>query len=181
MSWDVIIPFLRPLEPLLRDPEISDILVNGAERVFIEKAGLLQEAPGFAVGEKSLQVAVRNIARTLGDEVSPEQPLLDARLPDGSRVAAVLPPCAVAGTVLAIRKFHGSLYGPEALVRLGSLPETLMSRLRQAVEQRQTVLISGGTGTGKTTLLGALATFIHPVERLVVIEDTSELQLAAPD
>jgi pilus assembly protein CpaF len=181
MSWDVIIPFLRPLEPLLRDPEISDILVNGSERVFIERAGVLVEAPGFCVGEKSLQVAVRNIARTLGDDVGPDQPLLDARLPDGSRVAAVLPPCAVAGTVLAIRKFHGARYSPEELVRLGSLPQPLLDVLRNAVQRHANILISGGTGTGKTTLLGALATFIDPSERLILIEDTSELQLAAPD
>src|SRR6266536_2938201 len=107
MSWDVIIPFLRPIENLLRDPEVSDILVNGPSGVFIEKNGDMQEVPGVSVTEKSLQVAVRNIARALGDDISPEQPLLDSRLPDGSRVAAVLAPCSVGGAVLAIRKFHG--------------------------------------------------------------------------
>lgn len=92
MSWEVIIPFLAPIEPFLRDPEISDILVNGPGRVFIERQGVMHEAEGVNLSEKSLQVAVRNIARVLGDEVSADQPLLDARLPDGSRVAAVLPP-----------------------------------------------------------------------------------------
>ena len=179
MSWEVIIPFLRPIEPLLRDPEISDILVNGSARVFIEKQGEMQEVPGIEVSEKSLQIAVRNIARVLGDEVSPEQPLLDARLPDGSRVAAVLPPCSVTGTVLAIRKFHGPRYNAEELVRIGTLTPELLEQLRRAVETRQNILISGGTGSGKTTLLNALAAFIAREERIVLIEDTSEIQIQA--
>src|SRR3989442_2078108 len=126
MTWNIILPFLRPLEPLLLDPEVSDILVNGATRVFIERSGELEEVAGLALTEKSLQVAVRNIARALGDDISPEQPLLDSRLPDCSRVAAVLAPCAVGGTVLAIRKFHGLRYSAEELVRIGTLaPEDL--------------------------------------------------------
>src|SRR3984893_15054582 len=106
MSWDVIIPFLRPIEALILDPEISDIMVNGSSRVFIEKHGDLRSVPGVAISEKSLQVAVRNIARVLGDEISEEKPILDSRLPDGSRVEAVFPPCSVSGTILCIRKFH---------------------------------------------------------------------------
>jgi pilus assembly protein CpaF len=181
MSWEAILPFLRPIEHLLMDPEVSDILVNGAARVFVEKGGVLRELPGVSLSEKSLQVAVRNIARILGDEVSPEKPLLDARLPDGSRVAAVLPPCSVAGTVLAIRKFHGLRYSAEELVRSGSLTPAVLDRLKAAVESRQTILISGGTGTGKTTLLNALASQIDFSERIVVIEDISEIQLQAPN
>jgi pilus assembly protein CpaF len=179
MSWEVIIPFLRPIEPFLRDPDVSDILVNGPARVFIEKDGQMLEAPGVEIPEKSLQVAVRNIARALGDEICEEQPLLDSRLPDGSRVAAVLPPCSVAGTILAIRKFHGRRYTAEELVRTGSLSPELLGHLRQAVESRQNTLISGPTGSGKTTLLSALAAFFSPEDRIVVIEDTSELQLEA--
>lgn len=178
MSWDVIIPFLRPIEPYLKDPEVSDILVNGSARVFIEKHGEMSEIPGVELGEKSLQIAVRNIARALGDEVSPDRPLLDARLPDGSRVA-VLPPCSVNGTVLAIRKFHGHLYNVEELVHVGMLTRELSGRLLQAVEGRKNILISGATGSGKTTLLNALATFIPANERIVVIEDTSEIQIQA--
>src|ERR1700734_1402592 len=105
MSWDIIIPFLRPIEPLLRDPEISEIMVNGSAGVFIERHGRMHNVPGVVINEKSLQVALRNIARTLGDEINEEKPLLDSRLPDGSRVAAVFPPCAVGGAVLTIRKF----------------------------------------------------------------------------
>jgi pilus assembly protein CpaF len=179
MSWDVIIPFLRPIENLLRDPDVSDILVNGSARVFVEERGQLREVAGVTLSEKSLQVAVRNIARALGDEISPESPLLDSRLPDGSRVAAVLPPCSVAGTVLAIRKFHGQRYTLDELIRIGTVTPELSDLLRAALRHRQTLLISGGTGTGKTTLLNALASCIDPEERVVVIEDTSEIQIEA--
>src|SRR5437868_3950104 len=179
MSWDVIIPFLRPIEGLLRDPDISDILVNGGGRVFIENFGQMQEVPGVMINERSLQTAIRNVARILGDDISPEKPLLDARLPDGSRIAAVFPPCSVDGTILTIRKFHGHRYSGEELVRTGSLTPEVLDRLRSAVERRQNILISGGTGTGKTTLLNALAGFIPADERIIVIEDTSEIQLTA--
>ena len=181
MSWELILPFLRPIEPLLLDPDISDILVNGAASVFIEKQGRLQAMPEIAMSERFLQVAVRNIARVLGDDVSPDKPLLDARLPDGSRVAAVLAPCSVTGTTLAIRKFHGGRFTAESLVIRGMLPVEVMQRLREAVEDRRNILISGGTGTGKTTLLAALAGFIPAEERIVVIEDTSEIRIEVPD
>ncbi len=181
MSWDVIIPFLRPIEDLIRDPEVSDILVNGSGQVFVERCGTLSPAPEVAIAEKSLQVAVRNIARVLGDEIGEENPLLDARLPDGSRVAAVFPPCSVGGTTLAIRKFHSKRYTADELVRAGTLSLNLFHDLREAVEGRRNILISGGTGTGKTTLLNALAAFIPESDRVVVIEDVSELQLEAPN
>jgi pilus assembly protein CpaF len=177
MSWEIIMPFLRPIEALIRDPEISDILVNGSTAVFFEMNGTMKLASGVVIPEKSLQVAIRNIARALGDEINEEKPLLDARLPDGSRVAAVFPPCAVNGTVLAIRKFHGKKYTATELVRAGALTPELLTILRQAIEARQNILISGGTGTGKTTLLNALAAFIDPLERVVLIEDTAEIQL----
>src|ERR1041385_987728 len=132
MSWEIILPFLRPIAPLLADPEISDILVNGSSRVFVERQGQMTEVTGISLSEKSLQVAVRNIARALGDDVSPEQPLLDSRLPDGSRVAAILAPCSVTGTVLAIRKFHNQRYTAEELVRIGTLTPDLLEILRHA-------------------------------------------------
>ena len=181
MSWDVIIPFLRPIEVLIRDPEISDIMVNGSSQVFIEKHGVLRSVPDVAISEKSLQVAVRNIARVLGDEISEEKPLLDSRLPDGSRVTAVFPPCSVTGTILTIRKFHSKRYTADELVRTGTLTLGLLKDLRDAIQNRQNILISGGTGTGKTTLLNAVAAFIPDNERVVVIEDTSELQLQMPN
>jgi len=178
MSWNVILPFLKPIEDLIRDPEISDIMVNGSASVFVERSGRMQEVPGVTLSEKALQVAVRNIARTLGDDISPEKPLLDARLPDGSRVAAVFPPCSLTGTILTIRKFHGRWYSLEDLVRIGSLAPGLLPRLRYAVENGLNILVSGKTGAGKTTFLSALSTCIPSEQRVVVIEDTSEIQLA---
>jgi pilus assembly protein CpaF len=177
MSWEVILPFLRPIEALILDPDVSDILVNASGRVFVEKFGRLQEVPGVMLAEKSLRVAVRHIARLLFCEISEEKPLLDARLPDGSRVAAVFPPCSIGGTTLAIRKFQSKRYTAEDLVRVGTLTPELLLQLRSAVELRQNLLIAGSTGAGKTTLLNALAAFIGNDERLVVIEDTSEIQI----
>ena len=178
MSFEVILPFLRPIEHLIRDGEISEIMVNGSGRIYIEKHGELLPIPDAAIPEKSLQVAVRNIARTLGDEVNDDMPLLDARLPDGSRVAAAIPPCSRRGTTLTIRKFQSRRFTPEELVRIGTVPQPVMDHLREAVGQRQNLLISGGTGSGKTTMLNALASFIDPEERVVLIEDTSEIQIS---
>ncbi len=177
MSWEVIIPFLRAIEPLIRDEEISDILVNGPDQVFIEKFGEMQKVPGVTLTEKSLQVAIRNIARVLGDDISEEKPILDARLPDGSRVTAIIPPCSVNGTSLAIRKFQSKLYGPQDLVRIGTLTAELLLQLQTAVELRKNILISGPAGTGKTTLLNALSNFIGPEERVILIEETAEIQI----
>ena len=177
MSWDVIIPFLRPIEGLIRDPDISDILINGPDHIFIEKSGNMQRVSGAALTEKSLQVAIRNIARLLGNDISEESPILDARLPDGSRVTAIFPPCSINGTSIAIRKFQSKLYGPQDLVRIGTLTPELLLQLQTAVEIHQNILIAGGTGTGKTTLLNALSHFIGSEERLVIIEDTSEIQI----
>ena len=181
MSWDVILPFLRPIEGLILDPDISDILVNGPDCVFIEKFGEMLAVPGIKLGEKALQVAIRNIARVLGDDISEEKPLLDARLPDGSRVCAVFPPCAVDGTCIAIRKFQSHLYGPLELVGIGTLPQELLVQLQTAVELHKNILISGGTGTGKTTLLNALSNSIADQERLILIEDTAEIQINKPN
>lgn len=181
MSWDIILPFLRPIEALIRDPGISDILVNGSSGVFVEERGEMRHVPGVRIPERTLQVALKNIARSLGDDISEEKPLLDARLPDGSRVAAVLPPCSVGGATLAIRKFHGHIYTAEELVRVGSLAPEALKVLSAAVEAHKNILISGGTGTGKTTLLNALASFIPERERIIIIEDVSEIQVAHPN
>jgi pilus assembly protein CpaF len=178
MSFEVILPFLRPIEHLIRDGDISEIMVNGSGRVFIERHGELLAIPDATIPEKSLQVAVRNIARTLGEEIDDETPLLDARLPDGSRVAAAIPPCSRRGTTLTIRKFQSRRFTPGELVRIGTVPQHVMDHLKDAVEQRRNILISGGTGSGKTTMLNALASFIDPKERVVLIEDTSEIQIS---
>jgi pilus assembly protein CpaF len=176
-GFEVILPFLRPIEPLILDPEISEIMVNGSDRVFIERAGFVEPVPGLTLTEKSLMIAVKNIARRLGADISEANPILDSRLPDGSRVAAVIPPCSVNGVTLTIRKFNARHFTMEDLIEIGTLPRSLADYLRQAVHSRKNILISGGTGTGKTTLLNILAGFIPDEERLVVIEDTAEIQL----
>lgn len=180
-AWARIIPFLRPIEALLRDPDISDIMVNGEEAVFFEKSGVIHHAPGVTIKEQSLQVAARNIARALGDEVDEQNPVLDSRLPDGSRVAIVLAPVSVAGTAITIRKFQSRRFGANDLVRSGMMPEAVLGELQKAVLARRNILISGGTGTGKTTLLNALAAFIPQDDRMIVIEDTSEIQIDKPN
>ncbi len=131
--------------------------------------------PRIQLNEKSLHVALRNIARLLGDDISETKPILDARLPDGSRVAAVIPPCSLHGITLSIRKFSARHFTIEDLIALESLDQDLARLLRQKVEDRQNILISGGTGTGKTTLLNILADFISDEERIVVIEETAEI------
>ena len=181
MSFELILPFLRPIEYLIRDSEISEILVNGNRRVFIERAGRLEEVPNVELQEKSLQVAVKNIARTLGDDITEERPMLDSRLPDGSRVAAIFPPCSIGGTTLAIRKFQSRHFTGEQLVRIGSIPAAVLDLLHCAVENRRNILISGGTGTGKTTMLNALANYIPDEERLVIVEETAEIQISKPN
>ncbi len=180
-GFDVIIPFLRPIETLILDPDISEIMVNGSGRIFIERTGVIEEIEGCSIEERSLQVAVKNIARRLGDEISDERPLLDSRLPDGSRVAAMFPPCSLYGTTLTIRKFASKRYGPSDLVRIGTIPEQVLGLLTEAIQARKNILISGGTSTGKTTMLNALGTFIEPTDRIFVIEDTAELHLEQPN
>jgi len=181
MGFELILPFLRPIEHLILDQDISEIMVNGSGRIFIERRGDLTEVPDARLTERNLQVAVRNIARALGDDIGDEQPLLDSRLPDGSRVAAAIPPCSIGGTTLTIRKFQSKHFTADQLVSSGSLTAELLELLKAAIANRENILISGGTGTGKTTLLNALAYFIPDAERLILIEDTAEIQLDKPN
>jgi pilus assembly protein CpaF len=181
MSFEVILPFLRPIEHLILDPDITEIMVNGSRRVFIERAGMLEEVQDVRVDERNLRVAVKNIARALGDDVSEEMPILDSRLPDGSRVAAVFSPCSVGGTTLTIRKFQTKFFTAEELVRIGTMTPEVLVAVRAAIEGRKNILISGGTSTGKTTLLNALAAFLPEADRIVLIEDTAELQIEKPN
>jgi len=177
-GFETILPFLKPIEHLILDESISEVMVNGANQVFIEKAGFLQQVPGVSIGERSLMVAVKNIARRLGDDISEAKPILDSRLPDGSRVAAVIPPCSLHGVTLTIRKFHARHFEMQDLIDGGTLDRTLANRLEDYVLGRRNILIAGGAGCGKTTLLNALGKFIPPDERVLLIEDTAEIQLA---
>src|SRR5437588_5464693 len=171
MSFETILPFLRPIAHLIQDPTISEVMVNGSGSVFVEREGIVQAISDVTVREHNLRVAVRNLARALGDDVSEERPLLDARLPDGSRVAAAVPPVSLGGTTLTIRKFQSHHFTADELVRLGTLTADQLQILGEAIDHRDNILISGGTGTGKTTLLNALAVFLPPEDRLVVIEN----------
>jgi len=176
-GFEMILPFLRPIEHLILDNSISEVMVNGPDRVFIEKQGFLQPVPGVSLGERSLMVAVKNIARRLGDDISESKPILDSRLPDGSRVAAVIPPCSLNGVTLTIRKFNTKHFGIEDLIQAGTLERWLANQLETYVLGRKNILIAGGTGTGKTTLLNILGKFIPSDERILLIEDTSEIQM----
>ena len=177
-GFETILPFLKPIEHLILDESVSEVMVNGADQVFVEKAGFVQQVPGVSIPERSLLVAVKNIARRLGDDISETKPILDSRLPDGSRVAAVIPPCSLKGVTLTIRKFHARHFEMQDLIEGGTLDHSLANRLEDCVLSRRNLLISGGTGCGKTTLLCALGTFIPPDERVLLIEDTAEIQLA---
>jgi pilus assembly protein CpaF len=176
-GFELILPFLRPIQHLILDPDISEIMVNGPERIFIEKAGHLQSVPDVKLTPESLIVAVKNIARRLGDDISESKPILDSRLPDGSRVAAVLPPCSIHGVALTIRKFNSKKFTMQDLVAVGTLPTELAERLAEYVANRKNLLICGATSSGKTTLANILTQSIPDYERIVLIEDTAEIEI----
>src|SRR6202795_3260431 len=169
-GFETILPFLKPIEHLIVDEAISEVMVNGSDRVFIEKNGFLQQVQGISIGDRALMVAVKNIARRLGNDISEANPILDSRLPDGSRVAAVIPPCSLGGVTLTIRKFNSRHFGIEDLIRVGTLERWLANQLETYVLGRKNILIAGGTGTGKTTLLNILGKFIPPYDRMLIIE-----------
>ena len=180
-SFARILPFVKPIEHLLVDPSVTEVMVNaGGRRVFVERAGIVEEVSDLVLDERNLKVAIKNIARTCGDEISDAQPILDARLEDGSRVAAMFPPCSVNGPTLTIRKFTHR-YSLDDLVTIGTLTPDLASQLLTAVRDHRNILISGGTGTGKTTLLNALAAKIPDADRIVLIEETSEIMIDKPN
>jgi pilus assembly protein CpaF len=176
-GFEIILPFLKPIEHLILDDAISEVMVNGHDHIFIEKAGFIEPVLDVILGEKSLMVAVKNIARRLGDDISESKPILDSRLPDGSRVAAVIPPCSVDGVTLTIRKFNARHFAVEDLVRAGTLERWLANRLEGYVLARKNILIAGATGSGKTSMLNALGKFIPSDERVLLIEDTSEIHM----
>ena len=176
-GFETILPFLKPIEHLILDDSISEVMVNGPDRIFIERAGFVEPIQSVNLGEKSLMVAVKNIARRLGDDISESKPILDSRLPDGSRVAAVIPPCSVNGVTLTIRKFNARHFGVEDLVQAGTLEQWLANQFENYIRARKNILIAGGTGSGKTTMLNVLAKFIPSDERVLLIEDTSEIHM----
>jgi len=168
---------LGPLEPLLKDPTISDILVNTYKNVFIERRGLLERTPIQFRDDAHLMLIIDRIVAAVGRRVDESSPMVDARLADGSRVNAIIPPLAVDGPALSIRRFGTSPLQADDLVRNNSLTPEMLELLKGCVRARLNILISGGTGAGKTTLLNALSSFISNKERIVTIEDAAELQL----
>ena len=169
---------LGPLEPLLRDLEISDILVNGKDHVFIEKKGILTRIDAVFRDDRHLMQIIDRIVSRVGRRVDESSPMVDARLPDGSRVNAIIPPLALDGPALSIRRFGTGPLVANQLVELKSISQEMMELLAAAVRARISILISGGTGAGKTTLLNILSRYIPKAERIVTIEDAAELQLA---
>ena len=171
---------LGPLEPLLADRSVSDILVNGHASVYVERFGKLQRTDVRFRDDRHLLNIIDRIVSSLGRRIDESSPLVDARLKDGSRVNAIIPPLAIDGPSLSIRRFAVDLLNADSLVQSGTLTPAMALLLKAIVRGRLNVLISGGTGSGKTTLLNVLSSFIPPTERIVTIEDSAELQLQQP-
>jgi pilus assembly protein CpaF len=171
---------LGPLEPLLADPRVEEVMVNGPETVYVERDGRLEATDVRFASEAQLRHVIERVLAPLGRRVDEAQPLVDARLADGSRVNVVIPPLALDGPVLTIRRFRARGLSARELVDCGTLPTELMGFLGACVRGRASVLVSGGAGSGKTTLLGALSAYIPASERIVTIEDAAELRLRQP-
>jgi len=181
MSFELILPFLRPIESLLLDESISEIMGNPDTSWWSERDGIVRHEPGIAFEASRLHTGLEVIANQLGKRLDEDNPVLHAQLPDGSRLAAVIPPIVRPAPALTIRKFTSRRYTVDDLIARGMLTRQLADFLTEQIRGGKTLLISGGTGTGKTTLLRILAEFIPDEERIVVIEDTSELHIHKPN
>jgi pilus assembly protein CpaF len=171
---------LGPLEELLTDPEVEEVMVNGHTEVYVERRGRIERAEIRFDSDADLRDAIERILAPVGRRVDELNPMADARLADGSRVNVVIPPLAVDGPALCVRRFAAARPDPDELLASGTLTPELRDLLADAVRARRSILISGGTGSGKTTLLNALSTYIEPSERVVTIEDAAELRLRQP-
>lgn len=172
-----LVLFLEPVKAFLDDDEVSEILINGSRQVYIEKHGKLQKTSAVFASEPALKAAASNIAKSVGRLLNEDNPRLDARLPDGSRVHAVIPPLSRIGTVIAIRKFKKDTLSIDKMRSYGSLSADAELLIRTLVALHKNIIVSGGTSSGKTSVLNALSSFIRNDERVLVIEDASELQL----
>jgi len=171
---------LGPLEELLADPRVEEVMVNGPDRVYVERGGRIEPTRIAFESEGALRDSIERILAPLGRRVDELSPMADARLADGSRVNVIIPPLAVDGPALSIRRFTALRPDPDELVGSGTLTADLREVLAGAVRERRSLLVSGGTGSGKTTLLNALSSYIDPLERVVTIEDAAELRLRQP-
>ncbi|MFA5890246.1 MAG: TadA family conjugal transfer-associated ATPase [Actinomycetota bacterium] len=168
---------LGPLEPLLRDPSVTEVMVNGCSRVYVERNGRIERAPVTLSGDEAVRHVIDRIVAPLGLRIDESSPWVDARLPDGSRVHAILPPLAVGGPTITIRRFSAVPLTVDDLVARGAMPAEWAEFLVEAVRARRSLIVCGGAGAGKTTLLGALAAHIPDHERVITIEDAAELRL----
>jgi pilus assembly protein CpaF len=174
---ETLLQFLSPIRPFFDDPTVSEIMINGPSQIFIERRGQLEMTDARFEDREELAAALRNVAQYVGKHADEERPILEARLPDGSRVEAVLPPAAPEGPHVSIRRFSRETLTVERLVSFGALTSDAAEALRVMVAAKLNILVAGGTGSGKTSLLNALSSFIPARERVVVIEDSRELQL----
>jgi pilus assembly protein CpaF len=175
-----LLQFFEPIVPFLDDPAVSEVMINGPEQVYIERRGQLELTGARFETREALMSALRNLSQYVGKPVSEERPILEGRLPDGSRVEAVIPPIAPDGPHVAIRRFFKETLTVDRLVEFGSLPPLVAAALEVFVASKLNVLIAGGTGSGKTSMLNALSSFIPDGERVVVIEDSREIQFQKP-
>jgi pilus assembly protein CpaF len=174
---ETLLSFLAPVRPYLDDPKVSEIMINGPNQIFIEKGGRLTLTDARFSSLEALNSALRNIAQFVGKMVDEDHPILEARLPDGSRIEAVIPPAAPDGPDVAIRRFFKETLTVQRLIDFGSLTHDAAATLDSLVALKQNVVVAGGTGSGKTSMLNALSSFIPDGERIVIIEDSRELQL----
>src|SRR5579863_5018084 len=181
MSFDLILPFLRPIEPLLLDDSVSEIMGNPDATWWYERDGIVWPDTSIQFDSNRLRTGLEVIANHLGKRLDEDNPLLNAQLPDGSRIAAVIPPVVRPAPAVTIRKFTSRQFTVDDLIARGTLSPSLAEFLSDQIRMGKTVLISGGTGTGKTTLLNVLAQAIPDEERIVVIEDTAELRIQKPN
>ncbi|MBT8492666.1 MAG: Flp pilus assembly complex ATPase component TadA [Deltaproteobacteria bacterium] len=172
-----LLSFLAPVRQYLDDPEVTEIMINGPFEIFIEKAGRIHKTSARFENRDVLEAAMRNLAQFVGKKVSEQQPILEARLPDGSRVEAVFPPASPDGPHVAIRRFFQETLTIERLLKLGSVSKPGADLLSALVGAKQNIIVAGGTGSGKTSMLNVLSSFVDGNERVVVIEDNRELQL----
>ncbi|MBP5672753.1 MAG: Flp pilus assembly complex ATPase component TadA [Victivallales bacterium] len=170
-----------PISPVLRSPRVSEIMINGPDHIFVESSGKIFESGIRFFSEQHLLSIIQRIVEPLGRHVDEASPMVDARLPDGSRVNAIIPPLALQGATVTIRKFSEKKLTTEDLIRFGSMTQDMALFLEEAVRSRQNILVSGGTGSGKTTLLNVLSLFIPKGERVITVEDSAELKLDHPN
>ncbi|HEY0684424.1 MAG TPA: CpaF family protein [Steroidobacter sp.] len=169
-----------PIEPYLSDDTVSEVMVNGPNQIYVERDGLLAPVAAKFISADSLMRVIERIVAPIGRRIDEGVPMVDGRLPDGSRVNAIIPPLSLIGPVLTIRRFGGQRYSMARLVDIGALTESMAEFLKVCVQYRKNIIVSGGTGTGKTTFLNALSEYISSSERIVTIEDAAELRLAQP-